>query len=98
LDSTFLEKGYSSSTKGIAEGIYINAPLEDLIEHLKITSGNIHDVKEFRRMLKHVKEWEVIIFDKGYFKLKNFLLLSALQRYAIIFITPMKKDITYRIF
>lgn len=110
MDSTFLEvlakkvffsnKGYSSSTKGIEEGIKIHllyAPLEDRIEHMKITSGNIHDVKEFRRMLKHVKDGEVIIFDKGYFKLKNFLLLWALQRYAITFITPMKKDIAYRI-
>ncbi len=107
IDSTFIEiiakrvffskKGYSSLLKRITEGIKIHVLydlLEEVIENVNVTSGNVHDIKMIDYLIKSLRKGDIILFDKGYFKLKLF---KKLNKDDIFFITPMKKKVKYKI-
>ena len=107
IDSTFIEitakrvffskKGYSSLLKRVTEGIKIHVLydlLEEVIENVNITSGNVHDIKMIESLIKTLKKGDILLFDKGYFKLKLF---EKLCENNIFFITPMRKKIKYKI-
>jgi Transposase DDE domain len=109
IDSTFIEiiakrvffskKGYSSLLKRITEGIKIHVLydlLEEVIENVNITSGNVHDIKMIEYLIKTIKKGDILLFDKGYFKLKLFKKLCK-SKNEVFFITPMRKKIKYKI-
>lgn len=101
MKTTFSKRGYCSLSKGIEEGIklHTSALLGKITLPLSVivTPGNEPDSLEFKDLLYDsnifVDLHEVIIvFDKGYWKLKRFKKLSDS---GIKFVTLMKKGIVY---
>ncbi len=101
MKTTFSKRGYCSLSKGIEEGIklHTSALLGKMTLPLSVivTPGNEPDSLEFKDLLYDsnifVDLHEVIIvFDKGYWKLKRF---KELTISGIKFVTLMKKGIVY---
>lgn len=82
IDSTFIEiiakriffakNGYSALLKKITEGIKIHVLydiLEEVTQNVNVTSGNVHDVEMIDSLIVCLNNGDVLLFDKGYFKL-----------------------------
>ena len=103
MKTTFSKRGYCSLSKGTEEGIklHTSALLGKMTLPLSVivTPGNEPDSLEFKDLLYDsnifVDLHEVIIvFDKGYWKLKRF---KELTISGIKFVTLMKKGIVYEV-
>lgn len=103
MKTTFSIRGYCSTSKGTEEGIklHTSALLGKMTLPLSVivTPGNEPDSLEFKDLLYDsnifIELHEVIIvFDKGYWKLKRF---KELTISGIKFVTLMKKGIVYEV-
>lgn len=103
MKTSFSKIGYCSTSKGTEEGIklHTSALLGKMTLPLSVivTPGNEHDSINFKDLLYDSQVFVdlhevILIFDKGYWKLKRF---KELTKNGIKFVTLMKKGIVYEV-